>query len=135
MITRELRISLAVIRISAFFGIVMVGNALWRFTTHRVGPSKSSGKDHLPNRAVRHREVPETIRIPPAPDASAIALAGSPLLCRVSISAGARVQRSGNRNQESQNSRLTLTKHCTTIWLSIISVQQSRLCLIQPAGQ
>jgi len=33
MITRELRISLAVIRISAFSGIVMVGNALGDFAS------------------------------------------------------------------------------------------------------
>jgi hypothetical protein len=49
-----------------------------RFTTHRVGPSESSGKDPLPNRAVRHREGSRTIRIPPAPNASAIALPARP---------------------------------------------------------
>jgi hypothetical protein len=49
----------------------------------------------LSRRTVAHQKVPETIRIPPAPDASAIALAGSPLLRRVSISAGVGVQRSG----------------------------------------
>jgi len=43
MITRELRISLAVIRISAFFGIVMVGNALWRFGTNQhASPTRSA---------------------------------------------------------------------------------------------
>jgi len=56
-------------------------------------------------------KVPETIRIPPVPDASAIALAGSPLLPRGSISAGVRVQRSGNRNQELQNLYLTPTNN------------------------
>jgi hypothetical protein len=59
----------------------------------------------------------------------------SPLLRRVSISAGVRVQRSGNRNQESQNSHLTLTGQCTTIWLWIDWVQHSRLCPIRRGGQ
>ena len=38
------------------FSVLIRCRVHWRFTTHRVGPSGSSGKDHLPNRAVRHRE-------------------------------------------------------------------------------
>jgi hypothetical protein len=74
------------------------------------------------NRIARplHREqVPEAIRIPPAPDASAttlptrahkqayflnhVASYDDAAHGEVQISAGVKVQRSGNRNQESQN--------------------------------
>jgi hypothetical protein len=53
--------------------------------------------------------------------------------------AGIKGRRNANRilerNQESQNSHLTLARQSTTIGLWIIWVQHLRLCLIQPAGQ
>ena len=39
-----------------------------------------------------------------------------------------------NRNQESQNSPLTLMDKSTTIWLWIDWVQHLLLCLIHPGG-
>src|ERR1700730_16532051 len=106
-----------------------------RFTTHRGGRSKPIGKDHLPNRAVRHREGSRDNPHSSCPDASAITLAGSPSCAEYQSEQVSGVRGSGNRNHESQNSHLTLTRQSTTIWLWIIWVQHLRLCLIQPGGR
>jgi len=103
--------------------------ATWQ-TTHQVGPSESSATDHLPNRAVRHREGSRDNPHSCCTGCQRHSAAGSPLLRRVPISAGVR-----NRNQESQTFHLTSTRECTTIWLWIIWVQPLRPYPIQPAGQ
>src|ERR1700735_335094 len=74
-------------------------------TTHRVGPSESSGKDHLPNRAVRHREGSRDNPHSSCPDASAKPLPARPPAQSINQR---RCQGSEIREQKSRIAKFTL---------------------------
>src|ERR1700724_3283814 len=105
-----------------------------RSTTHRGGRSKPIGKDHLPNRAVRHREGSRDNPHSSCPDASAITLAGSPSCAEYQSAQVSGVRDSG---QKSRIAKFTvdIDGKSTTIRLWINWIQHLRLYLIQPGGR